>query len=88
MSDEIVLMSSEERKDLSAAASFLRDLADQLDDGQLVLRHGTEELNLSLPDQVVLEVKVEEEQERAGKKMSVEVELEWTEGETSGVTLG
>jgi amphi-Trp domain-containing protein len=86
MAKEIVLFKSEERKSLTEVAAFLRELADRLDSNQVTLRQGAEELTLSIPDQVVLEIKVEDE----GTKHSLEVEIEWKDGDDAagGVTLG
>jgi amphi-Trp domain-containing protein len=47
----------------------------------VILRQGTDELTLTLPGMVTLEVKAEEETSRSGKKKhSLEVELEWKPG--------
>ena len=90
MSKETVLFSSEERKDRQSAADFLRQLADRLAQGEVILRQGDQELVLHVPDQVVLELKAEEEAKRGGPKRKLEVEIEWSEGDqTSGeVSLG
>jgi amphi-Trp domain-containing protein len=90
MASEVVLFESEERKSLSEVAEFLRQLADRLAQNQVTLRQGEEELTLTIPDQVVLEIKAEEEAKRKGTKQSLEIEIEWTEGEAgeSGVALG
>lgn len=88
---EIVLFKSEEHKDLPTVADFLRQLADKLTQNEVTLRRGNDEVNLTLPDQVVLEIKVEEEAKGGGTKYSLEVEIEWVEGEAGtegGVTLG
>jgi amphi-Trp domain-containing protein len=86
MAKEIVLFKSEERKSLTEVAAFLRELADRLDSNRVTLRQGAEELTLTIPNQVVLEIKVEDE----GTKHSLEVEIEWKEGDDAagGVTLG
>lgn len=87
---EIVLFKSEERKTLDEIATFLRDLADRLETRQVILRRGHEEVTLSLPDSVTLELKAEEEHGRGAIKHSLEIELEWREGDkaTGSVTLG
>lgn len=89
MAEETVLFESEERKQLSEVAEFLRQLADRLDQHEVTLRQGEEELTLSVPDQVELEIKVEEEAKRTGTERSLEIEIEWMEGEggESGVVL-
>jgi amphi-Trp domain-containing protein len=86
MAKEIVLFKSEERKSLTEVAAFLRELADRLDSNRVTLRQGAEELTLTIPNQVVLEIKVEDE----GTKHSLEVEIEWKDGDDAagGVTLG
>jgi hypothetical protein len=55
---------------------------------QVILRRGVEELALDIPNNVVLELKVEEEDKQGKTKRTVEIE--WTDGDESGgaVTLG
>ena len=90
MGREIVLFKSEERKELSAVAVFLRQLADKLDGSQVILRQGAEEIVLNIPNNVVLELKAEEEAKKGKMKRTLEVEIEWIEGDESGgeVSLG
>lgn len=90
MGKEVVLFSSEERQDLRSVAAFLRELADKLDQNQVILRQGAEEVTLDIPNNVVLELKAEEEIEGGKTERSLEVEIEWVEGDESGgaVSLG
>jgi amphi-Trp domain-containing protein len=92
MSPETVLFKSEEPKDRAEAAAFLRQLADKVEAGQVVLRQDAGEVTLTLPARLTLEVKAEEEEKRGGRKHSLEVELEWNpDGDASdpgGVSLG
>ncbi|MFP4315073.1 MAG: amphi-Trp domain-containing protein [Desulfovibrionales bacterium] len=89
MSSENVLFKSEERMQRLEAAQFIREIAERVEQGEIILRRGEEELAVSLPESLVLEVKVEEEGGAKGWKRSFELELEWKEGESSGrVTLG
>lgn len=81
MGKEVVLFSSEEQMDLQAVVQFLHDLADKLSEKEVTLRKGSEELTLKLPGQVVLEVKAEEEQKKQRTQRSLEIELEWYEGQ-------
>ena len=81
MGKEVVLFKSEEKRSTADVAAFLRQLADRVEKGEVILCQGGEELTLSLPGTVTLEVKAEEETSRSGKvKHSLEVELEWTPG--------
>jgi amphi-Trp domain-containing protein len=90
MGKETVLFSSEEKINSQQAAAFLHQLADKIAERQVVLRQGDNELVLVLPDQLVLELKVEEELKSGREKRTLEIELEWFEGgEAEGsVTLG
>lgn len=82
MGKEVVLFSSEETKDRGGVVEFLRMLADKIDQGQVTLRQGEEDVQLIIPPTLVLEVKVEEEAKKQGRtQRSLEVELEWYEGE-------
>lgn len=89
MGEEVVIFSSEERADRQRVCAFLRDLADRIEQGNLVLTKDGEETPVDIPDAVELEVKFEEETEGTSKEFSLEIELEWPEGGFSGgVGLG
>jgi amphi-Trp domain-containing protein len=90
MGQEVVLFSSEERRDRTSVAAFLRELANKVESGQVVLQQGSQEIPLVIPEQVVLEIKAEEEDKKGRMKRSLEVEIEWMEGDESGgpVSLG
>jgi amphi-Trp domain-containing protein len=87
---EIVLFKSEERKDLASVVAFLHQLADKLAENQVVLRQGSTEIVVDIPNNVILELKVEEEDKKGKLKRTFEIEIEWIEGDESGgvVTLG
>ncbi len=90
MGKEIVLFKSEERKERPSVVSFLHQLADKLEEGEVTFRQGTEEITVVVPDRIILEVKVEEEGKKGRTQRSIEVEIEWIEGDESGgaLTLG
>jgi amphi-Trp domain-containing protein len=90
MSKKTTLFKSEERHDLQEVADFLRDLADRLEGGEVVLRRGDREVTVQLPDRVELEIEVEKKEKKRKTKHSLEIEIEWKEGDFSGgpVTLG
>ncbi len=89
MARTTLLFESEERRDRQDVAAFLHALADKLAEGQIVLQRGGEQTHLTVPATVTLEIKAEESARRGRPKRSLEIELEWTEGEESGVvTLG
>ena len=84
MGKEIVLFKSEERKELASVVAFLHQLADKLAENQVILRRGSEEIVVAIPDNVVLELKVEEEDKKGKVKRTLEVEIEWIERDESG----
>ncbi|MBT8762807.1 amphi-Trp domain-containing protein [Desulfohalobiaceae bacterium Ax17] len=89
MGREQVLFKSEERKTAQEVAVFLRQVADKIEQGSLILKQGTNEIVLSFPKNLTLEVKVEEET-KARVKRTLELEIEWVEGEEEqgGVSIG
>ena len=90
MGRETILFSSEEKKNLQSVAEFLHQLADKLAENNIILRQGTEELAVEIPNNVILEIKVEEELKRNKTQQSLEIEIEWVVGDTAsgGVELG
>ncbi len=76
---EIVLFKSEEKKSIQEVAGILRQIADKVESGEVVLSRGAEEVRLKIPANVTLELKVEEETKKYTKK-SLEIEIEWPEG--------
>lgn len=81
---EEVLFKSEERLDRKAVAAHLRSVADKLDAGEaLTLTSNGDELTLDVPASATFEVKAERETSKRGgpAELSVEFELEWTEGD-------
>ncbi len=89
MGRETVLFKSEEKKASSDIANTLRQIADKIDDGSMILKQGSEEITLEFPKMMVLELKIEEEQGKKRLKKSFEIELEWIIGEeqAGGATI-
>lgn len=86
---EEVLFETEQTLDRSEIASYLRTVADRLESGEsLSLRAGDQSVTLDIPDRSAFEVKAERETEGPETELSVEFELEWTEGEESGGSGG
>jgi amphi-Trp domain-containing protein len=89
MGRETVLFKSEEKKASSDIANTLRQIADKIDDGTMTLKQGSDEITLEFPKNIVLELKIEEEQGKKRLKKSFEIELEWIMGEeqSDGATI-
>jgi len=81
MTKKSVLLKNKDRMARSDAAAFLRQLADKLEAGQIHLVQGNREVALEVPEQVILEVQVDEKPKRQkGTKRSLEIEIEWRTG--------
>lgn len=91
MGVERVLFETEEKADRARVAGFLRELADKVETGRVVLEGAGQTETVEVPETVTLEVKLEEEEEDGGVENSLEVELEWRPGaepEAGGISLG
>lgn len=78
MGRETRLFKSEERKNREDVGNFLHQLADKIMNGKIILSQGGEELTLQLPQNLILEVQVEDEEKGAkGTQHSLEVEIKW-----------
>jgi amphi-Trp domain-containing protein len=78
MGRETRLFKSEERKNRADVGHFLHQLADKITNGKVVLSQGAEQLILQLPQNIILEVQVEDEEKGTkGIQHSLEVEIKW-----------
>jgi amphi-Trp domain-containing protein len=78
MGRETRLFKSEEHKSRDEAVSLVRQLADKIEEGKVILRQGKEEVALQLPGNVVFEVQAEDEDKGAkGTQRSLKLEIKW-----------
>ena len=85
MGKETRLFKSEERRSRADLSAFVHQLADKISEGQVVLRQGQEEITLQLPQSLILEVQVEDEDKGTkGIQHSLEVEIKWFDDEQEG----
>ena len=87
MGKKIVNLKSEELRDRGGVASFLRDLAQKVETEQVVLRRGVDEVRLRIPDTVALGLESEEKKKKGKIKHSLQIQIEWTQGEHPGATV-
>ena len=88
MGRETRLFKSEEKKSRSEVSVFLRQLADKVAGGKVILRQGQEELTLQLPQNLVLEIQAEDEDKGTkGTQHSLEVEIKWFDSAAQGGPL-
>jgi amphi-Trp domain-containing protein len=76
-----ILVRSKERQDTQSVASFLHELADRLAQHELILRQGDEEVQLSVPDRVVVRLRVQEKHKKRRTKRRLKLTIGWVEGE-------
>jgi amphi-Trp domain-containing protein len=78
MGKETRLFKSEEWKTRAEVAAFLQNIAEKLANGQVILLQGQEKLVLEIPENLVLEVQVEDENKKSkGVQHSLEIEIKW-----------
>ena len=88
MGKQIRLFKSEEKHTRAEVSAFLHQLADKLAEGQVILRQGQEEIALTMPANLILEIQVEDEdKKRKGIQHSLEVEIKWFDGDDAGGKL-
>lgn len=80
MAKKNVLVKSDVKKNLSDAASFLRELADKIESGQVTLVQGSQDVVIDMPEMISFELEYYEKPKKHGLKKQLEIELEWTEG--------
>lgn len=83
---ETVLFESEQVQQRADIASYLRTVADSLEQGdEITLQAGDNSTTVTPPSQLTFEVKVEREGPVDGPgELSIEFELEWDENGESG----
>ena len=88
MAKETRLFKSQERHTRDEVSAFLHQLADKIGQGQVILRQGKDEISLTLPSSLILEIQVEDEdKKRKGNQHSLEVEIKWFDGDEAGGSL-
>ena len=85
MGRETKLFKSEERKTRTDVSHFLHQLAEKISEGKVILSQGDEEVVLELPQNLILELQVEDEEKgRKGIQHSLEVEIKWFDNDQEG----
>jgi len=77
---EEVLFKTEERVSRTEIADRLRDAAEQVESGEVLLKSGDEEQTAEVPEKPTFEVELEHQTDDAsGDYYELEFELSWTE---------
>ncbi len=78
MGKKKVLLKSKDKRSLADTASFLHELADKIEANDLILLKGEKEVEVHLPNHVVVELELEEKtKKKKGTKRQLEIEIEW-----------
>ncbi len=84
---EKILFKSEEKKNSLEIAAMFRNIADKIEQGKMILRQDENEVTVDFPDNMSIEIKVEEEIKRTkGTQLKLEIELEWYPGDSGHKT--
>ena len=85
MGRETKLFKSQERKNRTDVGHFLHQLADKISEGKVTLSQGAQDIILELPQNLILELQVEDEDKgKKGIQHSLEVEIKWFDNEQDG----
>jgi amphi-Trp domain-containing protein len=88
MGKETRLFKSEERKKRAEVAEFLNQIAEKLQSGKVLLRRGGDKLALEIPENLILEIQVEDEDKKSkGVQHSLEIEIKWYDDDSQSARL-
>ena len=65
MAKKTILFKSKERKHRSDVSDFLHQFGEKIETGQVLIRRGEEELVLDIPDNLILEVEIDNQEKKA-----------------------
>ncbi len=88
MAEKTVLLSTKEAKGRQEIAETLKHIADKIAGGKLTLKAGQDSVDLEMPEQLVLEVKVSDKAKKSkGTQHELELEIKWYDEGLPGGTL-
>jgi amphi-Trp domain-containing protein len=76
-----VLISAKERRSVQDVAAFLRQLADRLEQNEIALQHGDEQMSIVVPGRVTFRVKAKEKIKKRKTKHQLKMALKWKDGD-------
>jgi amphi-Trp domain-containing protein len=88
MARKTLLIKSKQRTNRGEASEMLRQLADKIAEGQVVLRQGPETITLTLPQYFTLQIKADDKDKpRKGIEHRLEVEIKWFDDDSASAPL-
>ncbi len=80
MAQKSILYKSSDHMDRSGFADFLRKVADKIEAGQVSFQAQQGEVQVQIPAEVTVDVKLTEKTKTSGKKIDFEIEADWIKG--------
>lgn len=81
MAKKNTLIKSKERRSIQDVAAFLRQLADRLEQNEVVLQRGDDEITVEVPSRVTFKLKVKEKIKKRKTKYQFKMTLKWDDGD-------
>jgi len=81
MAKKNILLKTKERRSIQDVAAFLRQLADRLEQGEIVLQRGDEEISIEVPARITFKLKAKEKVKKRTTKQQLKMTLKWREGD-------
>ena len=81
MAKKNILLKSKGRRSVQDVAAFLRHLADRLEQNEITLQRGDDEIQIDVPDRVTFKVKAKEKIKKRSTKRQLKLTLRWKEGD-------
>jgi amphi-Trp domain-containing protein len=81
MAKKNILLKTKERRSVQDVAVFLRRLADRLEQNEIALQRGDEEISIDVPDRVTFKVKAKEKIKKRKTKHQLKLTLKWKDGD-------
>jgi amphi-Trp domain-containing protein len=79
MARKNTLFRGKEVRSTEEIAEFLRQLADKLEENEVVLRRGSEVAKVTVPGRATFKIKVKEKQKKRKTKYTFNLKLKWSD---------
>ena len=81
MAKKDILITTKERRSVGDVAVFLRQLADRLEQNEISLQRGDDEISIELPNRITFKVKAKKKDKKRKTKHQFKITLKWKEGD-------
>ena len=81
MAKKNILLKTKERRTVQDVSAFLRQLADRLEQSEIALQRGDEEIRIEVPNRVTFKLKAKEKVKKNTTKHQLKMTLKWKDGD-------